>query len=138
MDISKIEELIGVLEHSRNEELSVRKGDMSVVVRKGHKPQQAAPQARQQAGHPSARQAVREDAADGRAILAPMVGIFHSSDGILRVGAAIEEGDVVGAIESMKLLNDVVSRVSGRIVEVLVEDGTPVEYGQPLCRVEAV
>ena len=65
-----------------------------------------------------------------------MVGMFHVVDGIARVGAEVSEGQVVGSIESMKLANDIVSEVAGRVREVLVEDGMPVEYGQPLYRLE--
>ena len=64
-----------------------------------------------------------------------MVGIFHTVDGT-SCRLNVTAGQVVGAIESMKLLNDVVSQLTGPVVEVLVEDGTPVEYGQPLCKVE--
>ncbi len=65
-----------------------------------------------------------------------MVGIFHAANDIKQVGAQISKGQVVGSIESMKLLNDVVSEVSGTVREVMVENGMPVEYGQPLLRIE--
>ena len=134
MDISKIEELIKVLQNSRTEELSVRRGDVSVVIRKGRKaaPATAGKTARIEDAEPAAAPDSRpnEDV-----ILAPMVGVFHTVDGIAQPGARINAGQVVGTIESMKLLNDVVSDVSGTVSEALVEDGTPVEYGQPLCRI---
>ena len=69
-------------------------------------------------------------------ITARMVGIFHSIDSVGAVGTAVKAGQVVGAIESMKLLNDAVSDHDGVIAEVLVEDGMPVEYGQRLFRLE--
>lgn len=133
MDVKKIEELIEVLQGSRAEEICVRKGDSSVCVRKGCKaaPAPAQPRTVAQRAEPV------QDPSNERLIKAVMVGIFHKVDGICSVGAEVTEGQVVGAIESMKLLNDVVSEVSGTVVEVLVEDGMPVEYGQPLFRVEA-
>lgn len=134
MDIAKIEELIEVLEASGTEELSVRKGDLSVRIKKGRKP---APVEAQAARSEMAPATVPEQSSSDRLILAPMVGIFHAVDGAAREGARISAGQVVGAIESMKLINDVISEVSGVVREALVEDGTPVEYGQPLCRIEA-
>ncbi len=131
MDIGKIEELIEVLETSGTEELSVRKGSLSVHIKKG-KNRAMAPTAL-----PEAPPTPGEEQPSGeRLILAPMVGIFHSVDGVASEGAHIEAGQVVGAIESMKLLNDVISEYSGFVRETMVEDGTPVEYGQPLCRIE--
>ena len=136
MDIAKIEELIEVLEASRTDELCVRKGDLSVHIRKGKRPAPVeGPPAR--AAQPDApTSADQEQPRDVTLILAPMVGIFHSVDGITKEGAHISAGQVVGAIESMKLLNDVISDMSGVVRETMVEDGTPVEYGQPLCRIE--
>ena len=67
-------------------------------------------------------------------LTAPMVGLFHHSPQPVRYGGLIEAGDVVGSIESMKLMNDVPAQQGGRVVEVLVEDGGPVEYGQALFR----
>lgn len=67
-------------------------------------------------------------------LTAPMVGLFHHLPAPLRYGAAVGAGQVVGHIESMKLMNDVPAEQAGQVVEVLVEDGSAVEYGQPLFR----
>jgi biotin carboxyl carrier protein len=67
----------------------------------------------------------------------PMVGIFYHADPPLPYAADLRPGLVVGYIESMKLRNDVVAEESGRITDVLVEDGAPVEYGQSLFRFTA-
>ena len=64
-----------------------------------------------------------------------MVGLFHHAPTPIRYGVLLTRGQVVGAIESMKLMNDVQADQVGRVVDVLVEDGAPVEYGQPLFRV---
>ena len=134
MDIRNIEELIKVLQNSRTEELSVRRGDVSVVIRKGRKARltTARRMARIDDAEPTA---VPDSPSNEQLILAPMVGVFHTVDGIAQAGSRISAGQVVGTIESMKLLNDVVSDVSGTVSEAMVEDGTPVEYGQPLCRI---
>ena len=65
-------------------------------------------------------------------IRAPIVGLFHSVEGLCEVGASVRAGQTVGAIESMKLLNDIVSDVSGEVIESMVEDGVPVHIeGNP-------
>ena len=66
-----------------------------------------------------------------------MVGIFYHAEPPLFLGAEIKAGQIIGSIESMKLMNDVVAEDSGRVTDVLVEDGAPVEYGQALFRLAA-
>ena len=136
MDLTKIEELIEVLQSSRTEELCVRKGECTVHIRKGKKVRPAGAAALRRPPAGETQTGVQEEPSAGHAVRAPMVGIFHTVDGIAQVGARISAGQVVGTIESMKLLNDVVSDTSGTVSEVLVEDGMPVEYGQPLCKIE--
>nr|MDQ2688378.1 biotin/lipoyl-binding protein [Armatimonadota bacterium] len=70
-------------------------------------------------------------------LTAPMVGLFHHLSQPVRYGGLITPGEVVGSIESMKLMTDVPAQQGGRVVEVLVEDGGPVEYGQALFRLDA-
>src|SRR5438128_267563 len=65
-------------------------------------------------------------------ITAPLVGIFRRGERRLAPGDWVEAGAPIGAIESVKIANPVVTEVSGDVVEVLVEDGQPVEYSQPL------
>lgn len=74
-------------------------------------------------------------------IKSPMVGTFYlkpspTSDPFVEVGQNVSVGDTVCIIEAMKLMNEIESDVSGRIVEVLVNDGEPVEYGMPLFAIE--
>ena len=74
-------------------------------------------------------------------IKSPMVGTFYlkpspTSDPFVEVGQNVNVGDTVCIIEAMKLMNEIESDVSGRIVEVLVNDGEPVEYGMPLFAIE--
>ncbi len=74
-------------------------------------------------------------------IEAPMVGTFYraaspDAEAYVREGDAIKEGQVICLIEAMKLMNEIESKVSGRIIRVLAENGQPVEYGQPLFLVE--
>ena len=74
-------------------------------------------------------------------IKSPMVGTFYraptpEAEPFVKVGQTIEKGTVVCIVEAMKLMNEIESEVSGRIVKVLVEDNQPVEFGQPLFMVE--
>ena len=78
---------------------------------------------------------------DAKTVTAPIVGTYYQSQApdkppFVKVGDTIAKGDVVCIIEAMKFMNEVVSEVSGKIIEVLVEDGEFVEFGQPLFRVE--
>ena len=75
---------------------------------------------------------------DLRLLSAPMVGIFYHAEPPLSLGAEIKAGQMIGSIESMKLMNDVAAEESGRVVDVLVEDGAPVDYGRALFRLEAL
>lgn len=134
MDVKKIEELIEALESSEAVELSVKKGDMIVRVRRGASKAQVV-SGPVEAPAPQ-EQCACEESPSEVCITAPMVGLFHAVDGLSEVGAQIKAGQVVGAIESMKLLNDIVSDVSGTVIETMVEDGMPVEYNQVLCKVK--
>lgn len=74
-------------------------------------------------------------------IKSPMVGTFYlrpspTSDPYVEVGKTIQKGDTVCIIEAMKLMNEIESDLSGKVVEVLVNDGDPVEYGMPLFAIE--
>lgn len=78
--------------------------------------------------------------AEGTVITAPLVGTFYSSPApdqpsFVKVGDTVSEGDVVCIIEAMKFMNEVNSDVSGKVAEILVEDGELVEFGKPLIRI---
>ena len=95
---------------------------------------------------PAANQADKTASAGQEAelhkITSPMVGTFYQSsspenDPYVRVGAKVSEDDVVCILEAMKLFNEITAEVKGEIVDILVEDGQLVEYGQPLFLVKA-
>lgn len=84
---------------------------------------------------------VPEKQPEGRVITSPIVGTFYAAsapdkDPFVKVGQAVSEGDIVFIIESMKVMNEVPADKSGVVAEVLVENGAPVEYGQPILRLE--
>jgi biotin carboxyl carrier protein len=136
MDLAKIEELIQVVQDARVSELTLRADGTSVTVRKtaAVTPKAKKPTKKQQ---PERKQDLsREKQPEANVITAPMVGIYHATSASVRPGALVKPGQVVGAIESMKLMNDVIAQVGGVIAEVNVDDGLPVEYGQALFRLE--
>jgi len=141
MDLERIEALIEVIKDARVTELSVRRDGSAVVVRKPPGNGVYAPSKR---GTGPQEDALPDSPAEetaspvGTIITAPMVGIFHMTDGVRSLGTHVKKGQVVGAIESMKLMNDVVSQMDGRVSEIYVEDGMPVEYGQALFRLDGV
>lgn len=84
---------------------------------------------------------VPEKQPEGRVITSPIVGTFYAAsspdkDPFVKVGQAVSEGDIVFIVESMKVMNEVPADKSGVVAEVLVENGAPVEYGQPVLRLE--
>ena len=84
-----------------------------------------------------AAESAEEEATDANGIMSPMVGTFYRSsspdaDPFVRIGDRVEEGMVVCILEAMKVMNEIQAETSGEIAEVLVENGEPVEFGQPL------
>jgi acetyl-CoA carboxylase biotin carboxyl carrier protein len=79
----------------------------------------------------------------GHTISAPMVGTFYSSPSpkdppFVQEGDEVHAGDGIGIIEAMKMMNEIESEVSGRVARILVKNGQPVEYGQPLMVIEPI
>ncbi|MCQ9615461.1 acetyl-CoA carboxylase biotin carboxyl carrier protein [Paenalcaligenes niemegkensis] len=145
MDLRKLKTLIDLVAESDISELEVTEGDGKVrIVKSSPEPQQmvyaAAPQP--VAAAPSA--APVADAAPaapvapaGHAVKAPMVGTFYRAPNpgaapFVEVGQAVKEGDALCIIEAMKLLNEIEADKSGIVKEILIENGEPVEFGQPL------
>ncbi|GAA4505193.1 acetyl-CoA carboxylase biotin carboxyl carrier protein [Hymenobacter ginsengisoli] len=89
----------------------------------------------------SANEAASAPSASHTALKSPMIGTFYRSSGpdapvFVQVGDMVEKGQVICIIEAMKLFNEIEAEQSGRIVKVLVENATPVEYDQPLFLIE--
>ena len=92
---------------------------------------------------PSQEMAAAEEtalSAEGKMITSPLVGVFYAApaedaDAFVQVGDTIKKGQVLAIVEAMKLMNEIESDYDGTIAEILVENGQPVEYGQPLFRI---
>lgn len=145
-----IEKLAKVLADTGLTEISLEDGEQAITLRKDvvvapvapvvSAPVQAAPAAQAQASSAPA-QAASEPAKKGTSITSPMVGTFYKSpspdaDAFVSVGQSIKTGDVVCIVEAMKMMNEIKSEISGKVVEICVEDGQPVEFGQVLMYVE--
>ncbi|WLI88416.1 acetyl-CoA carboxylase biotin carboxyl carrier protein [Massilia sp. R2A-15] len=150
MDLRKLKTLIDLVAESDIAELEVTEGESKVrIVKTSAMPQgqmmmmpsQGMPQQYAAPAHAPAPAAapVAAVAAEptGHIVKSPMVGTFYRSSApgspaFVEVGATIKEGDTLCIIEAMKLLNEIDSEVSGVVTKILVENGQPVEFGQPL------
>lgn len=153
MTLKEIESLIKFVQQSGVAEVSLEQKDFKLTIKtsQGMVAMQAAPQVIQAApiavplaSPPSAASAEPAKAADDSkyiAIKSPMIGTFYRSSSpdkpvFVNVGDEIKQGQVLCIIEAMKLFNEIESEVSGKIVKVLVDNSTPVEYDQPLFLVD--
>lgn len=153
MDLRKLKTLIDLVAESDIAELEVTEGESKVrIVKSSGIPQNqvvmmppagvqqyaAAPAAHAVAAPAAAAPAAAAPAAEtGHVVKSPMVGTFYRSSApgapaFVEVGASVKEGDTLCIIEAMKLLNEIDADVSGTITKILVENGQPVEFGQPL------
>ena len=94
-----------------------------------------------QAAAPAAAQAAGDDSGKYQAIKAPMIGTFYRSSSpesapFVNVGDEIKKGQVICIIEAMKLFNEIEAEVSGKVVKVMVDNASPVEYDQPLFMID--
>ena len=147
MDLRKLKKLIELVEESGISELEITEGEEKVRINRGATTNQ--PQINQVTTHPEFHQPLptsfETPSADnkkieGTIINSPMVGTFYTSskpgaEPFVKVGSKVKTGDILCIIEAMKLLNEIQSDYDGEIVEVLVENAEPVEFGQPLFRI---
>ncbi|HRO58846.1 MAG TPA: acetyl-CoA carboxylase biotin carboxyl carrier protein [Burkholderiaceae bacterium] len=157
MDLRKLKTLIDLVAESGISELEITEGDGRVRIVKAAPVAPAAPApitiaapiapvpaAAQPAGSAVATAGAAAPAAPeptGHLVKSPMVGTFYRSGQpgaapFVAVGSQVKEGDTLCIIEAMKLMNEIEADASGTIREVLVENGSPVEYGQPLFVIE--
>lgn len=153
MDLRKLKTLIDLVAESGIAEIEVTEGEDKVRIVKYAPPAPAAPAPQVYAAAPAAPGApaapapvaaapaeatpVAAPAADGVQVKSPMVGTFYrasspTAGAFVEVGTVVKQGDTLCIIEAMKLLNEIESEVAGTVKAILVENGQPVEYGQPL------
>lgn len=148
MDLRKLKKLIDLVQESGIAELEITEGEEKVkIVKGGAAVSLAAAAAPAPAHHPApAAQPPEAGTApatpvsaepEGHPVKAPMVGTFYRSPSpdakaFVEVGQSIKAGDTICIIEAMKLMNEIEADASGVVKAILVENGQPVEYGQPL------
>lgn len=158
MDLRKIKKLIELLEESNLSELEIKEGEETVRLARmpRHFPTSANAQAPvthvhfEQGGHAQAGGTApapgksasppaeaKSTLPEGHVLRAPMVGTFYASQSpaappLAKVGQAVKIGDVLGVVEAMKMFNQIEADVAGTLVAILVENGQPIEFDQPL------
>ena len=155
MDLKEIQALIKFVAKSGAQEVSLETEDFKINIKTGPDasdqptyvqamaPQQmpvAAPAVTPVEAAPTAPAEV-DDSASYITIKSPMIGTFYRTpspdqDAFVKIGDSIKPGDVLCIVEAMKLFNEIESEVSGKIVKILVDDKTPIEYDQPLFLVD--
>ena len=130
-----VRELISMMGKGGITELDLSTGELTIRLR-GH----AAGAAVSPAAHaPNGAETGPATIESGHMVTAPMIGTYYSSPSpgeapFVHVGDDVEVGQVVGIIEAMKIMNEIISDRAGVVIEVLVENAQPVEYGSPLIR----
>jgi acetyl-CoA carboxylase biotin carboxyl carrier protein len=150
MDLRKLKKLIDLVQESGIAELEITEGEEKVKIVKGGGisvvpaaaaaalPQMAAPEPPRAPAPAAAAPAAEPPAGqEGHVVKAPMVGTFYRSPSpdakaFVEVGQPIKEGQTICIIEAMKLMNEIETDAGGVVKAILVENGQPVEYGQPL------
>ena len=148
MDIRKVKKLIELLEESGVSELEIHEGEESVRISRhptGGAPMYMAPHPGMAMPAPAAAAAAAPAAEpnipSGHVVTSPMVGTFYRSSApgnksFVEVGQRVDIGETLCIIEAMKMFNQIEADKAGSIKAILVENGQPVEYGQPLFVIE--
>jgi acetyl-CoA carboxylase biotin carboxyl carrier protein len=161
LDVESLRQIVEILEASEVTRLDWQRGDERLLIRRGHVPSptivhaapitpSVSPAPMVAASPPSAAPAAPALAPaaaaaekSGHAVTSPFVGTFYRTPApdqpsFVEVGSVVKKGQVLCIIEAMKLMNEIEADVAGRVAEILVENGQPVEFGQTLFRVEPV
>ena len=144
-DTDYIEKIAKIIADNGLTEISLEDGEQAITIRKDLPEVIAAAPAAPVAAPAPVVQAAAVEApkaeAKGKAVTSPMVGTFYSApspdaEPFVEIGKTISEGDVVCIIEAMKLMNEIKSEHSGKITQICVKNGDPIEFGQVLMYVE--
>jgi acetyl-CoA carboxylase biotin carboxyl carrier protein len=143
VDKDLIRELADLLKETDLTEIEIEHGDTRIRVGRGGAPaiQVAAPPPAPVAAAPAAAEAPKAAAANKGAVNSPMVGTAYRAPEpggkpFVEVGDKVREGQTLCIIEAMKTMNQIPATRSGTVTEILVEDGQPVEFGEPLMIIE--
>ena len=146
MDIRKVKKLIELLEESNIAEIEIHEGEESVRISRAGTlaapaPAPAPVAAITAAAAETAADTQPDDTPAGHAVRSPMVGTFYraptpGAKPFVTEGQTVNAGDTLCIIEAMKILNQIESDKSGKVIKIVVENGEPVEYDQPLFIIE--
>jgi acetyl-CoA carboxylase biotin carboxyl carrier protein len=156
MDINEIKKLIKIVENSKINDFSISEGDLKIKISKNGKVSQTftgmpmpeiplATPAPPVATSTPTSEVVKDETpvtnANIHVITSPIVGTFYrapapDADPYVKVGDNISSGSVLCIVEAMKLMNEIESDINGKVVKILVDDATPVEFNQPLFEIE--
>lgn len=142
MELKRIESLLGLMQDYGLAELELEEGEDRVLLRMPSAATVAVGPAMvgAPAAAPPAGGGTVEDATEGRLVKAPMVATFYraakpTSPPFVEVGDTVAAGQVLCILEAMKMMNEIEAEFGGKVTEVLVENGQPVQFGQPLFRI---
>ena len=147
MDIRKVKKLMELLEESGMSEIEIKEGEESVKIsRYGNSPAPSHSFVQQQAPTSLPPMVAAPVIADqpstvGQSLTSPMVGTYYSAPSptakpFVTIGQHVKQGDTIGIVEAMKIMNQIEAEKSGTVLQILVKDGEAVEFGQPLIIVE--
>ena len=149
MDIRKVKKLMELLEQSGMAEIEIKEGEESVKIsRFGNAPLMTSTVSQKPAAvvapskvESKSTAASKNSDVSGNLISSPMVGTYYSAPSpsakpFITVGQQVKKGDTVGIIEAMKIMNQIEADQSGTVVEILVNDGEAVEFGQALIVIQ--
>jgi acetyl-CoA carboxylase biotin carboxyl carrier protein len=154
MLLKELEKIIKIVEKSEIAELEWEKNKERIRIRKDFQgaqpaamtysipaPATAPAAAAPKAAEAAAAAAPKADNSRTKDVMSPFVGTFYASPSpsaskYVEVGARVKKGDVLCIIEAMKIMNEIEAEFPGKIVAILVKDGQPVQYGQPLFQIE--
>ncbi len=141
MQVDAIEQLVSLVRDSKVRELTLREGSSRITIRQSNgstiseydfQPDTVSEEMAAESTLPTSPDDSTDELDETVFITSPCVGFFHHGKKPVGVGSTVAEGQVVGVIEAMKILNEVRAPQGGVIREVLIEEGLPAEYGQPL------
>ncbi|WP_373044972.1 acetyl-CoA carboxylase biotin carboxyl carrier protein [Vulgatibacter sp.] len=161
MDVEKLKAIVAALEGTEITRFDYKNGEERLLIRRGHEPiythvaaptmQMATPMPAPSAGSmpsspgmaaaPGAPAAAEKPAAPGIIVTSPFVGTFYRSPSpdappFVDIGQSVRKGQALCIVEAMKLMNEIESEVAGKVAECFVQNGQPVEFGEPLFRIE--
>ena len=143
MEYEKIKQLIDEMGNSRLTEIDIEFPDGTKISMKKDKIQERIIQNTSIIKNDTIENQIKEDTTEkkGNIIKSPMVGTFYlkpspTAEPYIEIGKEVKKGDVLCIIEAMKLMNEIESEYTGKVIEILVKDGEAVEYGTPLLRIE--